>query len=97
MKINILADRLTWTVVDGTDTRITRVDVEADNGATGRLIWANPGDKPRFSGESMNATQLLAGKKCESEVNLARLNKAASVFDIYLVLTEAGWTTITPG
>lgn len=96
MKINILADRLTWTAVDGTDTRITRVDVEADNGATGRLIWSYPNDAPKFLGESMNATQLKAGKECAAQINLARLNKAASAFDIYHVLVQAGWNAITP-
>jgi len=96
MKINILANQLTWTAVDSTDTRINRVNLAADNGATGRIIWSHPSDVPRFSGENMDETQLKAGKACAAQINLSRLNKAASTFDIYQVLTDAGWDIITP-
>jgi len=96
MKINILANRLTWTAVDGTDTRINRVNLAADNGATGRLIWSHTNDAPKFLGENMDETQLKAGKECAAQINLSRLNKTASTFDIYRTLTEAGWCTITP-
>ena len=98
MKIKIFANRLTWTAVDGTDTRITRINVEADNGATGCLIYYHPNYAPKFyaTNKHANSTQILAGEKCASEINLARINKTASPFDIYHVLTEAGWNTITP-
>ncbi|MFM7545048.1 MAG: hypothetical protein ACKO3I_00820 [Synechococcales cyanobacterium] len=73
-----------------------RVNLAADNGATGRLIWSHSNDVPKFLGENMNETQLKAGKSCAAQINLSRLNKTASTFDIYLTLTEAGWCTITP-
>jgi len=96
MKINILANQLTWTAVDGTDTRINRVNLSADNGAAGRLIWSHSNDAPKFLGENMDEAQLKAGKACAAQINLSRLNKTASTFDIYQVLTDAGWDIITP-
>jgi hypothetical protein len=96
MKITILADRLTWAAVDGTDTRIKRINLEASNGAIGRLIWEYFNDKPKFFGENMTEAQLNAGKLCAVEINIARLNKAASDFDIWGALTNGGWDFIFP-
>lgn len=96
MKINVLANRMTWSAADNTDTPIRRVLLEADNGATGRLIWDYPNDKPRFLGENMNESQLKAGKKAALLVESAKLNKSAIQDDIYTLLLEGGWNSILP-
>jgi hypothetical protein len=96
MKITITAQYLTWSSAKGEDTRIKRLNLEASNGATARLIWEYPNTKPSFLGENMNREQLQAGKKAQQEIMLAKLNGAASTLDLFKILQDGGWDSIYP-
>jgi hypothetical protein len=96
MKITITSQYLTWASADGSDTRIKRLNLEASNGASGRLIWEYPNTKPSFLGENMSQQQLAAGKKAKQEIMLAKLNGAASTVDLFKLLHDGGWDSIYP-
>jgi len=96
MKVNVLANGMTWTAADGTDSRIKRLVLEARNGAKGSIIWEYSNEKPRFLGTNMTEAQLNSGRRAVRIAEAARLNKAATEEDIHAILTEGGWESFYP-